>query len=336
MLCASRAAILPAMERTSSTGELERAQAALLARYAPETRVRRLRWSQGETQVLELGAGAPLLYVHGGLSGACEIVPILGALARNHRVLAVDRPGHGLADPFDYRGVDVFDHARTFLREVLDGLELATVDVVANSMGAHWSVVCALDAPDRISRLALVGAPFGLRQRVPRQLLMLALPLIGQRVGRHFFSNATRAGSRKFWGQVLVSNPSRLDDLLLDFDVANSRRNVESMLSLVECIADIRHLGVRSQVMLGERWRALTTSTLLLWGTHDAFGGPALGEAVVATNPHVRLVRIADAGHLPWLDDPASVVSEVERFLSAEPRSGGVVGNDHFAGSRSW
>ena len=40
--------------------ELEKAQAALLARFAPETRVRRIRWSPGETPEV----GAPLaLYV---------------------------------------------------------------------------------------------------------------------------------------------------------------------------------------------------------------------------------------------------------------------------------
>src|SRR5688572_1292057 len=95
--------------------QLQEAQAALLARFAPETRVRRIRWSEGRTQVFELGSGSPLLYVHGGLGGAYEVVPILAALAKNHRVIAVDRPGHGLADPFDYRGVDLLDHARTFL-----------------------------------------------------------------------------------------------------------------------------------------------------------------------------------------------------------------------------
>jgi hypothetical protein len=47
------------------------------------------------------------------LSGSFEVVPILGALALNRRVLAVDRPGHRLADPFDYRGVDLLDHGRT-------------------------------------------------------------------------------------------------------------------------------------------------------------------------------------------------------------------------------
>src|ERR671924_2382154 len=133
MLRASCAAIIARMDNELDR-ELEQAQAALLARYAPDTRVRRVRWSQGETQLLELGAGPPLLLVHGGGDGAFEWVPVLPALARNRRVLAVDRPGHGLADPFDYRGVDLLEHARTFLGDVLDALELPSVDVVANSL----------------------------------------------------------------------------------------------------------------------------------------------------------------------------------------------------------
>jgi pimeloyl-ACP methyl ester carboxylesterase len=302
--------------------ELEEAQAALLARYAPDTRLRRLRWSQGETQLFELGTGAPLLYVHGGMGGAYEVVPILRALAENHRVLAVNRPGHGLADPFDYRGVDLLDHARTFLEGILDALELPTVDVVANSLGALWSVAFAIDAPSRVSRLALVGAPVGVKRQVPLQLLPLGLPLIGPRLARHVFSNATRDGSRKFWGQVLVEHPEKLDDLLLDVDVANTRRNVESMLGLVRCMADARRLGLRRELILGERWRGLTTPTLLVWGEHDAFGSPEEGEALVATNPNLRLVRIDGAGHIPWLDDPESVVAEIGRFLATQPRSG--------------
>ena len=65
-------------------------------------------------------------------------------------------------------------------------------------------------------------------------------PLIGPRLGRYLFSNATRDASRKFWGQVLVEHPERVDDGLLDVDVAHTRRNVESMLSLIACIADWR------------------------------------------------------------------------------------------------
>ena len=124
-----------------------------------------------------------------------------------HRVLAVDRPGHGLADPFDYRGVDLLDHGRTFLRDVVDALELSTVDVVADSLGALLSVAFALDAPGRVSRLVLVGAPFGIARRPPLLMLPIGLPLIGQRLGRHVFSNATPEGSRKFWGRSSSSIP---------------------------------------------------------------------------------------------------------------------------------
>jgi 2-hydroxy-6-oxonona-2,4-dienedioate hydrolase len=307
---------------TEPDRELEQAQAALLARFAPETRVRRIRWSQGETQAFELGSGAPLLYVHGGLGGAYEVVPILAALAENHRVFAVDRPGHGLADPFDYGGVDLLDHGRTFLRDVVDGLELPTVDVVANSLGAFLSVAFALDAPSRVSRLALVGAPFGIARRPPLQMLPLGFPLVGQRLGRYFFSNATRDASRKFWGQLIVKYPERVDDRLLDVDVAHTRRNVESMVSLIACIADWRRLGYRRELILGERWRALTMPTLLVWPEYDAWGSPEEGEALVAKNPNLRLVRVSGAGHNAWIDDPETVVAEIERFLASEPRSG--------------
>ena len=207
MLRASCAAILTCVE-TELDRELENAQATLLARFAPDTRIRRIRWSQGETQLFELGSGPPLLYVHGGLGGAYEVVPILAALAEAHRVLAVDRPGHGLADPFDYRGVDLLDHGRTFLRDVVDALELPTVDVVANSLGALLAVAFALDGRGRASRLALVGAPFGVMRRPPLLMLPLGLPLIGHRLGTHLFSTATRDGSRKFWGRSWSSIPS--------------------------------------------------------------------------------------------------------------------------------
>jgi pimeloyl-ACP methyl ester carboxylesterase len=321
MLRAACAAMLTSVENELDR-ELEQAQAALLARFAPDTRVRRIRWSQGETQVFELGSGPPLLYVHGGLGGAYEVVPILAALAQAHRVLAVDRPGHGLADPFDYRGVDLLAHARTFLRDIVDALELPTVDVIANSMGGLWSVAFALDAPGRVSHLALVGAPFGIMQRPPLQMLPLGLPLIGHRLCRYLFSNATRDGSRKFFEQLMVEHPERVDDRLLDVDVAHSRRNVESMLSLIACIADWRRLGYRRELILGDRWRALTVPTLLVWPEHDAFGSPEEGEALAATNPSLRLVRVPGAGHLPWIDDPDTVLAGLERFLATERQSG--------------
>jgi 2-hydroxy-6-oxonona-2,4-dienedioate hydrolase len=193
---------------------------------------------------------------------------------------------------------------------------------VAKSLGALLSIAFALDAPSRVSRLALVGAPFGIARRPPLPMLPLGLPLIGHPLGRHWFSSATRDGSRKFWGQVIVKHPERVDDRLLDVDVVHMRRNVESMLSLIACIADWRRLGYRRELLLGDRWGALRMPTLLVWPEHDAFGSPAEGEALVATNPNLRLVRVPGAGHNAWIDDPDRVVTEIERFLATERRTG--------------
>ena len=57
----------------------------------------------------------------------------------------------------------MLDHARTFLRDILDALELPTADIAANSIGGLSSVAFALDKPERVSRLVLVGAPVGWR-----------------------------------------------------------------------------------------------------------------------------------------------------------------------------
>ena len=294
---------------------LEVAQAALLARHAPGTRVRRIRWSQGETQVLELGTGTVLLLVHGALGDGFAWVPILPSLARKHRILVVDLPGHGLADPFDYSRVDLLDLARTFLREVLDALELRAVDIVANSVGGLWSVVFAIEAPDRVARLVLVGSPAGIkRPGMPPQLRLLCLPLIGQPLARRLMSKPTRDGNRQFWGQVLVVHPERIEDALLDAAVASQRRNFQSHLSVLRCLGDAG--GLRRGVLLGERWQELKVPTVFLWGERDTFLPPAAGEAIAAQNSNRHVIGIPDAGHLPWIDNAERIVDEIERFLA--------------------
>jgi|GEM_PF-2181290 len=290
--------------------ELEAAQAALLARYAPDARMRRVRWSQGETQALELGAGRdPGAGTGRWASAAADTrrscrgfypAPILPTLARHHRAIVVDLPGHGLADPFDYRNVDPLDHARAFLGDILDALDLRAADIVANSLGGLWCAALALTTPQRVRRLALVGAAAGVTRWIPLQLRILGLP---QALGRRLMVNPSREANRRFWGELLVAHPVRLDDALLDADIAHARRNIDSMLSLVSSVGAVG--GLQRHLVLGARWERLRPPTLFLCGERDAFMRPSTWASwgrFSERSARLQVTRLPDAGHLPWLD----------------------------------
>jgi len=296
--------------------ELERAQAALLERCAPDASIRRIRWRGGETQVVELGEGPVLILVHGGGDAGFNWYPVLGALAEGRRVVIVDRPGHGLADPFDYRGVGILAHATAFLTDVLHALGVERAELAGCSIGGLWSTAFALEAPDRVERLSLVGSPPGLTRSAPRMLgLAFGLPLVGHLVGRRLLANPTRDGSRAFWGRLLVAHPERLADDFLDVDVAHTRRNRDSIVSLMCEVAT--PTGVRRDLVLGERWRGLEVPTLALFGEDDVFLSPdgwRAWEALAAASPFIEVLRVPRAGHMPWLDEPERVVGELDRF----------------------
>jgi pimeloyl-ACP methyl ester carboxylesterase len=300
--------------------ELAAAQEHLLERYAPDTRVRRIHWSHGETQVLELGDGPPLLLVHGGGDGAFEWVPILATLAESHRVLAVDRPGHGLADAFSYRNVDLQAHVRSFLADMLDALELGSTDVLANSIGGYWAAVFALAKPHRVRRLVIAGVPPGVVRDAPPPLRVMGLPVVGPLVARLVMGKPSREGSRKFWGQMLVARPEMLSDELLDVDAAHMRRNAADIRELLFLLIGPR--GIRRHLLLGDRWSDLEVPTLLLFGEHDAFLTPGMlhaWEALATASPRIDVLRVPGAGHLPWIDEPESVVGEIQGFLDVTP-----------------
>src|SRR5438552_8466019 len=105
--------------------EFEQAEEKALAHYGLEAQSRYLQLGEPQirARVLEMGAGDPLILVHGGGSFGSVFAPLLAELM-GHRLIVVDRPGCGLTDAFDYHGVDLRAHGVAFLESLLDALNL--------------------------------------------------------------------------------------------------------------------------------------------------------------------------------------------------------------------
>lgn len=296
---------------------LEEARRQLVAELAPDARRRSIEWSGGATQIIERGSGAPVLFVHGGLGQACHWLPLWPELPEDLRLIAVDRPGHGLSDPFDYRGVDVLDHAVEFLSDVLDELGLERAPIVANSMGARWAIELALRQPQRVERLILVGAPAGSIRRVPMQLPMMRWPIVN-RIVRRVFRRSTPEGVRRFLSKILVADASRVPESMLVASAAGQRRNVDSVMTFVDRIVTRR--AIRPELVIGDRWSRLEAPVTFIWGDADAFDHPETGRRAAQLCRDAELIELPGLGHLPWLDDAAAVGRAVTAALAGAAR----------------
>jgi pimeloyl-ACP methyl ester carboxylesterase len=107
---------------------------------------------------LERGSGRPILLVHGNGTMIEDwiISGVVDELAKTNRVIAVDRPGFGHS-PRPRGTVWTVERQAALLAEALDLLGASDVVVAGHSFGALVTAALALDHPERLSGVALIG-----------------------------------------------------------------------------------------------------------------------------------------------------------------------------------
>jgi len=281
---------------------------------APAERHVSLERPRVRVRVLEVGAGDPVLLVHGGGGSAAQWAPLLARL-HGRRLLAVDRPGCGLSSGFDNRGVDLRAHAIDFLSGVLDGLGIERVDIVAGSMGATWSIWLALERPDRVRSLALMGCPALIEgSGAPLPYRLLGVPVLNRVM--YAMEPPSDGHGRKTFAR-LGHDPAGVPD-----ELTTLQGRTEALpgyrthwLSLTESMFPWGRTGMT--LSLNELAR-VRQPVLLVWGERDPFGAPSAGQAAVRVMSDARLTTVA-AGHLPWVDEPDRCAALVQALLEGAP-----------------
>jgi 4,5:9,10-diseco-3-hydroxy-5,9,17-trioxoandrosta-1(10),2-diene-4-oate hydrolase len=106
---------------------------------------------------IEQGTGHPVIFLHGGSLGSSADVFIRNLrdfAAAGYRAIAYDQPGFGLSDvPSDHSVRFRRDHLLAFM----DALGIQNAALVAHSQAGSIGVQLALNAPDRVTHLVILG-----------------------------------------------------------------------------------------------------------------------------------------------------------------------------------
>ena len=112
-------------------------------------------------RILDSGTGPPLILIHGSGMTAATWAPLMPHPS-GRRLLALDLPGFGLSDPYDYGGRPLRSHAVAQLHSLLDALELEQADIVGTSLGGMWALNLAAACPAGRKPCAATCADHGL------------------------------------------------------------------------------------------------------------------------------------------------------------------------------
>jgi pimeloyl-ACP methyl ester carboxylesterase len=240
----------------------------------------------------DVGAGAPLILLHGHALDRRVWAPCVEALAREHRVVACDLRGYGQSPP--PREGEPYRHADDVLG-LAAALGLERPTVMGLSMGGGVALDAALLAPGALSGLVLVGS------------LLPGRPLAPEVIGP---MRAARRDARE--RGVAAGRAAWLAQPLFDGAAPEAAAMVEDYSGWHWQHADPDE-PLRPPA--AERLGDVTLPALVLVGERDVPDFRAISSELAERIPDAELLVLPGAGHLAPLDAPAALVAAVLPFV---------------------
>lgn len=232
-----------------------------------------------------------VVLVHGFTQTGASWSGIADALAAQHEVLCPDVAGHGRKA---HVRADLLEAAR------LLGAQGGRAAYVGYSMGGRLLLHLALDRPELVRALVLVGATGGIDDPEDRAERRRA----DERLALHVETIGAAAFLEEWLAQPLFAN--------LPPDARGGRSGDAGGMA-----ASLRLAGTGTQRPLWLRLGELAMPVLVVAGEHDA-KFRALGERIVgAVGTNAALASVPGAGHAAHLEQPEAFLQLVAPWLAA-------------------
>lgn len=214
-------------------------------------------------------------------------------------VLAVDLPGHGRSKGAPLTTVEAM---ADWLLALLDAAGVKQAALVGHSMGSLIGLETSFRAPDRVSKLALVGTAYPMK--VSDTLLEASMNDEQTAIDMvNIWSHTSIAhkpscpgpgfyvmnGSQRLMQRIAQQNPAKV--FYTDFSACNAYANGEIAAKAVAC------------------------PTLLLLGKRDMMTPPKATATLTKAIPHCQVTQIDNCGHSLMAEQPDAVLDSLFAFM---------------------
>lgn len=245
------------------------------------------------------GDGPPVVLVHGlGLSR--KLWNRLAAALDGYKVVRVDLRGAGRSRELE-RGELSLERWASDLGAVLDNLELERPVVVGHSLGAAIALKLALERPDRVDALVLMGGEADLANLAPRMLAS----------AERIESVGLETWIEDFWSK---NPPFAERSLQRDGEILDEYRNLLLENDPTDYVRQCRAIAAAER--LSGRLDEVGHPVLVVVGGLDDRTLPEHGRELARALPNGRLVELPEAGHTIPLEAPEATAEAITDFLA--------------------
>jgi pimeloyl-ACP methyl ester carboxylesterase len=257
-------------------------------------------------------AGPPIVLIHGATSSLETMrLPLGNMLAKNHRVILIDRPGHGWSTRDDLNNSSPAIQAR-MIDEALGKIGIDHAILVVHSLAGALGALMALDYPQRVAGLVeLAGVTYPWPGGVGAYNDMVTTPVIGPLLAYTItlplgYFLAEPGARSVFLPQAMPQGYVQQTATPL---VLRPRAFLANAWDLVTLKA-----AVTEQV---PRYGDIKVPTVAIAGDADTTVSPDIhSRRFAATVPHAKLIILPGVGHMVQNAAPDLVVSEIERMIA--------------------
>ncbi len=229
--------------------------------------------------------------------------------------MLLDRPGWTQSTPIDYSQGDFGTVAAGLLNDFLAALGIESAHVVGGSIGNLFALRLAIQHPDSINKIVLLGGLPDRRFAPPTFIRLLRTPL-GQIIVRIPQKSGMIRKQLEQLGHKTSLNQGQIPSELIDRYAATSRHTNAMQYERDLVKAFLTRDGWVSGFTLSDTDLAgISPPTLMIYGKEDPTGSTSIWNEFTRTMPHATLQVMPDSGHLVWYDNPQAVAKRIDEHL---------------------